>query len=81
MARCCCIAAAPASAEAFSHDDIALLADGSRSTVQRTLTAYLEGGLERIRQVPSREAHSELDDHRVSLEEVFSKQPPPWMRS
>src|SRR4051812_14745899 len=60
----------------FTHEDIALLAGGSRSTVQRTLTAYLEGGLARIRQAPGRQAHSELDDHRDSLEEVFSKQPP-----
>ena len=60
----------------FSHQDIALLAGGSRSTVQRTLTAYLEGGLERIRQAPSREAHSELDGHRASVQEAFSKRPP-----
>jgi transposase len=60
----------------FEHERIAVLADGSRSTVQRTLTTYLEGGLERLRQVPTREGHSELDDHRESLEEVFTKQPP-----
>jgi len=60
----------------FSHEDIALLADGSRSTVQRTLTAYLEGGLERIRRAPSRGAPSELDEHRACLEEAFSQRPP-----
>ena len=60
----------------FSHENIALLADGSRSTVQRCLSAYLEGGLERIRQVPAKESQGELDDHRLSLEEIFSEQPP-----
>ena len=60
----------------LTHEDIALLADSSRSTVQRTLTAYRQGGLERIRQLPSREASGELDDHRVSLQELFSQQPP-----
>jgi transposase len=60
----------------FSHERIATLADCSRSTVQRTLSAYLEGGLELIRQTPAKEPHSELDGHRVCLEEVFTKQPP-----
>jgi transposase len=60
----------------FTHEDIATLAGVSRSTVQRTLSAYVEGGLERIRQVPAKESHSELDNHRESVEEVFRKQPP-----
>ena len=60
----------------FTHERIATLAGCSRSTVQRTLSEYEAGGLERIRQVPVKEFHSELDDHRVSLEEVFTKHPP-----
>ncbi len=60
----------------FPHECIAKVASCSRSTVQRTLTAYAEGGLERIRQVPVKQSHSVLDDHRVSLEEIFTKQPP-----
>src|SRR5258708_24399672 len=60
----------------FTHERIALLADGSRSMVQRCLTAYLEGGLERIRQLPVKESHSELDDQRGSLEEAFAEHPP-----
>jgi transposase len=62
--------------QGFSHEDIAAGADVSRSTVQRTLSAYVEGGLDRIRQVPAKESHSELDDHRASVEELFRKQPP-----
>jgi transposase len=60
----------------FAHERIATLASCSRSTVQRTLTAYAQGGLERIRQVAVRQPHSELDDHRASLEEIFTKHPP-----
>jgi transposase len=60
----------------FSHQRIAAVADCSRSTVQRTLADYRQGGLQLIRQVPVREAHSVLDDHRLSLEEIFTKQPP-----
>jgi transposase len=59
-----------------THERIALLADSSRSRVQRCLTAYLEGGLERIRSAPVTESHSELDDQRGSLEEAFAEQPP-----
>jgi transposase len=61
---------------AFAHDRIALLAGCSRSTVQRTLSDFLQGGLERIRQVPTHETHSALDLHRLSLAEVFRLHPP-----
>jgi transposase len=60
----------------LTHERIATLAGVSRSTVQRTLSAYVAGGLELIRQIPAKESHSELDDHRASLEEVLAKHPP-----
>jgi transposase len=60
----------------FTHERIATLAGCSRSTVQRTLAEYVAGGLEGLRQVPVKESHSELDDHRVSLEAYFTKYPP-----
>jgi transposase len=60
----------------LSHDDIAKLAGCSRSTVQRTLTAYAEGGLERVRQVPVKQPHGALAEHRASLEGIFTKNPP-----
>jgi transposase len=60
----------------FTHDRITTLAGASRSTVQRCLDDYLEGGLERIREVAAKESHSDLDAHRVSLEEYFTKHPP-----
>src|SRR5262245_44113347 len=58
------------------HQRIGTLAGCSRSTVQRTLTAYVEGGLERIRRLSVKQPHSELDEHRTSLEEIFTKEPP-----
>ena len=60
----------------FTHDTIATLAACSRSTVQRVLSEYLQGGLESLRQVPPRQPGSELDAHRASLEELFAKHPP-----
>ncbi len=60
----------------FTDERIATLAGCSRSTVQRTLRVYAEGGLERIRQVPLKHPHSVLDEHRASLEELFKEHPP-----
>lgn len=61
----------------FCHEEIATLADCSRSTVQRTLKGYLQGGLELLRQVPpAKQPRSDLDNHRVSLEELFTLHPP-----
>lgn len=59
----------------FTHECIATVAGVARSTVQRCLTAYVQGGLERIRAVPIRTSHSELDAHRASLEETLKAQP------
>lgn len=60
----------------YSHDDIATVADCSRSTVQRTLRAFRQGGLEPVRRVPSQAATSVLDNHRPTLEAFFTKEPP-----
>jgi transposase len=60
----------------LSHQDIATLAGCSLSTVQRTLSAYAEGGLQRLREVAAKGPHGELDEHRGCLEEVFAKEPP-----
>src|SRR4051794_17525292 len=60
----------------FSHELIATLAGCSRSTVQRTLSEYLDAGLPSIVRITIHEPHSELDEHRVGLEELFQQQPP-----
>jgi transposase len=59
----------------FTHEEIVTVAAVSRSTVQRCLTAYVQGGLERIREVPTKTPRSELDAQRVSLEEILKAQP------
>jgi transposase len=60
----------------LTHDDIADLAGVSRSSVQRYLDEYLEGGLEQIRHCPWTGPGSALDEHRQSLEEHFREHPP-----
>jgi transposase len=59
----------------LTHDQIAAYADVSRSTVQRYLDQYLEGGLPRLRQCRWNHPHSALDEHEDSLEESFVKHP------
>jgi transposase len=60
----------------LGHERIATLAGCSRSTVQRTLSQYVQGGLDLLRQVPPKQPRSDLDNHRASLEEIFTRQPP-----
>lgn len=60
----------------LTHQDIAELAGLSRSSVQRYLDEYLEGGLEQIRRCPWAGPASALDEHRSSLEEHFRQHPP-----
>ena len=59
----------------LSHDQIATSADVSRSTVQRYLDQYLEGGLPHLRQCHWHQPQGALADHKDSLEEYFSKHP------
>jgi transposase len=59
----------------LTHDQIATYADVSRSTVQRHLDQYLEGGLSRLRQGHWHHPHSALAEHTDSLEEYFQKHP------
>ena len=60
----------------FTHERIATLGGCSRSTVQRAVSDFLRGGLEQVRSVLVKGSHGELDDHRLSLEEIFEKEPP-----
>jgi transposase len=59
----------------LSHDEIAALADVSRSTVQRYLNDYREGGLARLRRCRWHHPKSVLAEHQASLEEHFQKHP------
>ena len=60
----------------LTHDAIADLAGVSRSSVQRYLDEYLQGGLEQIRRCPWTGPASGLDEHRQSLEAHFRQHPP-----
>ena len=60
----------------LTHDRIAIYADVSRSTVQRYLDEYLDGGLPRLRRCPGKHPQSLLVEHEVSLEEYFQEHPP-----
>jgi transposase len=59
-----------------THERAATLAGVSRSSVQRYLTDYLEGGLDLIRRCPHKGSVSQLDQQQASLEEYFDKHPP-----
>jgi transposase len=59
----------------LAHDQIATYADVSRSTVQRYLDQYIEGGLPRLRQGHWHQPQSALVEHEASLEEYFVKHP------
>jgi transposase len=60
----------------LTHDDIADLAGVSRSSVQRYLDEYLQGGLGQVRRCPWSGPPCALDEHRQSLEEHFRQHPP-----
>jgi transposase len=60
----------------LTHDEIADLAGVSRSSVQRYLDEYLQGGLTPIRRCPWTGPCSALQEHRPSLEEHFRQHPP-----
>ena len=60
----------------LNHDAIAAYADDSRSTVQRYLDEYIEGGLSRLRRLCWHQPQSTLIEHEASLEQYFLKHPP-----
>jgi transposase len=58
------------------HAQIATLAGVARSTVQRYLDEYREGGLDRVRQFRWHKPGTALAEHTFSLEEHFWDHPP-----
>ena len=58
------------------HAQIATLANVARSTVQRYLQEYHEGGLDRVRQFRWHKPSTALAEHTFSLEEHFWDHPP-----
>ena len=59
-----------------THQQIAKLAGVSRSSVQRCLSAFLQGGLDAVRLLDYHKPTSQLDLYRTPLEEYFTKNPP-----
>jgi transposase len=59
-----------------THERIATLAGVSRSSVQRYLTDYLAGGLDRLRRRAYHGSVSQLDEQQASLEAYFDQHPP-----
>jgi transposase len=62
-------------AHGLRHDQIAKLVCAARSTVQRTLDLYADGGLEAVRKVPRRVPESALVAHRAKLAAEFKARP------
>ena len=63
-------------AHGISHSQIAELSCAVRSTIQRTLDLYANGGLEAVRRVPRRVPASALVAHRAALAAEFEARPP-----
>ena len=63
-----------------THQRIATLAGVSRSSVQRTLSTFLCGGLAEIRRCHHAGQRSALEDYRLSLDEYFGQHPPRSVR-
>jgi len=63
-----------------THEDIARLAAVSRSTVQRCLARFRQGGLAAARRALWKGQRGRLDDHRATLEEHFHAHPPRSVR-
>lgn len=60
----------------LTHAEIAEFADVSPRSVQRYLDEFMQGGLERIRQLNWSGKACELDEHQPSLEDYFLEHPP-----
>ena len=63
-------------AHGIRHGQIAELSRAARSTVQRTLDLYADGGLAAVRHVPRRVPAKALAIHRTALAAEFKARPP-----
>jgi transposase len=59
-----------------SNREIALLANISENTVRKYIKDYLEGGIEKLKQINFYQPKSELDNYQDSLEKYFQENPP-----
>lgn len=62
--------------QSLPHHQIATLADIHQNTLCAYLKEYLEGGIERLKEINFYHPESELIKHQESLEVYFQKHPP-----
>jgi transposase len=62
--------------QGVESEEVIRLCRISPATFYRYLHEYLDGGIERLKQVPRGHRTSELAEHRISLEAYFREQPP-----
>ena len=60
----------------YSHKEIALLSGLSYTTIETVLKLYQEKGYDEVCNITYFSPHSELEIHRVTIEEYFRKKPP-----
>lgn len=66
--------------QGLSHDDICRLAAISPNTLRSYLQDYLDGGIEKLKEVNFYHPESELQDHAGTIEAYFRKHPPATLK-
>lgn len=59
----------------LSHKDIAMLADVSPNTLRSYLRDYVEGGIQKLKEINLYKPKSELESHKTSIETYFREHP------
>lgn len=59
-----------------TNEEIIRLCDISKATFHRYLNEYVEGGIEKLKEVNLQRRRSELADHRTTIEAYFREHPP-----
>lgn len=62
--------------QGLSHGEIARLANISPNTLRSYFRDFIEGGIEKLKEVNFYKPKSELEDHRESIEAYFREHPP-----
>ncbi len=60
----------------FSHKDIATITDISPNTLRSYLRDYIEGGIQKLKEINPNRPKSTLESHKTSIEAYFREHPP-----
>jgi len=60
----------------YSHKDICKICQISKGTLCCYLKQYLEGGIEKLKELNFRQPESELEKHTQKIKDYFQKHPP-----